>query len=401
MNRSAALSGLKWISLIPGCGYGDAACEYLAGLHQLNYPVSWRPVRDDSDQLLDKRLALRDVPPEISSEMELLWDREGKWDSFLLHVPPWRWHHYWLETEPKLKAFCYLAWEVETLPDTWAPVLNPYSGVFVPSEFNRRALLGGGVTAPIHVLPHVARTPGPGTTAVDWGNVREDDFVFYTLGAWTTRKAMRDTVTAFLDAFNGDDPVALVVKTEAIDRIALNALPENDRDSIPPHHYSTAWALATLLAGRSNPPRVHLINDALSVDQIDHIHRRANCFISLAHSEGWGLGTFDAVLAGNPAVVTGWGGSLDYLGEDYPWLVHYRLSATDNYPDDGYFMHSSDAHWAQADLHHAAELMRSIFADADRYTRVATELGNELQKQYAARRVCTKLAGLCGLEPLS
>ena len=388
--------GLKAVTQAPGYGYGDAASEYLAGLDALGVPVTWYPTvanRADPVAYEDCTRLLHDA---IKPDVLALWQRPLDCSALLVNVPPYRLHHHWRRQEPDLRAFAAVAWEVETVPETWPDALNPYEAVFVPSTFNRRALTGGGTTAPVEVVPHVARRADPVPGGPAWGQVAEDDFVFYTIGAWTTRKAMDATVRAYLEAFDGSDKVALIVKTDPVDQIALRALPKDERAQGPPTSAMVWWSLSQILADYANPAKVHLIAEAISARDIDRLHTRGDCFVSLSHSEGWGLGSFDAALFGNPVVMTGWGGQLDYLGDDYPFLVRYDLKPTADWPADGGFLQAPDVHWAEADRRHAGELMREVFEKQARAAALARDLAPRLRARFSPETVCRRLAELMG-----
>jgi len=389
-------SGVKLISLIPGSGYGDSACEYAAGLDNLGWPVSWMPVRDNTADLIPRLKATRDVPVSINQQMQSLWNRDIDAEVFLLDVPPWRWQRYWLEAEPELRPYCYAAWETNRLPAQWPECFNHYEGIFVPSQFNKAVFEASGIHCPIHLLPHVARTQNASDEGLDLGAVNDEDFVFYTIGAWTTRKAMGQTVRAYLDAFSAEDPVALVIKTDAIKPLAS----QRSRfvgSGASGWQLTTAWSLARILADYPKPAKIHLVSGRITPGQIDQLHRRGDCFISLSHSEGWGLGAFDAALAAKPVIITGWGGQLDYLGKDYPYLVDYSLRSTDQYPDDGYFLHAADALWAEASNESAISLMRAVVEDPARANLTAGLLQPILQNRYAAAIICAELADTMGL----
>jgi glycosyltransferase involved in cell wall biosynthesis len=388
--------GLKYISLVPGGGYGDAACEYVAGLDALGVPVSWMPTRDNSAELLPRAHSTADIQDAIRPRLDYLWDREIACDALLLNVPPVRWHGHWLDAEPGLRHYCYVAWEADVLPPDWAPALNRYQCVFVPSQFNRRVLVEGGVTSRVECMPHIARKVKPAPQISGWGSITDDEFVFYTIGAWTTRKAMEETIRAYLDAFSGTDKVTLVVKTEAVNQIVYQSLTAAQRQEAPPHHSMVWWALSKIIADYPNPAKIHLLAGRVEPAEIDRLHSRGNCFVSLAHSEGWGLGAFDAALFGNPVIITGWGGQLDYLGASYPLLIKYQLSRTSDFPDDGYFLHGDDVHWATADREHASSLMRAVFENSTDYQSVARTLQGSIKRNYSATTVCAKLAEYMG-----
>lgn len=381
------------MTLIPGCGYGDAGVQYAAGLQRLGCPVRWLPLRSDSPKLLARQVALADVPEAEQALMAGLWKRAMRPgpEALLLHVPPWRWHNFWAEKRQGLRLYSYVAWEVDQLPEDWVGPLNRYQRVFVPSRFNQQALREGGIEAPVEVVPHIAREPRPGGARLLFGSLRDDDFLFYTVGTWTARKAMEQTVRAYLDAFTADDPVGLVIKSEYFNQVALQS-PERD-PATPDMALTVAWALARIIAQYPNPARIHLLPMRLEPAQMDQLHQRGDCYISLAHSEGWGLGAFEAVLNGNPVVITGWGGQLDYLGDDYPWLVKYQKTSTAEVRDDGYFHRRSDTCWATADSGHASQLMVEVFTGQAQACQWAAAFAPELARRYHAQRVSRQLAG--------
>jgi len=141
-----------------------------------------------------------------------------------------------------------------------------------------------------------------------------------------------------------------------------------------------------------------LIVRRLRPPDIDRLHTRGDCFLSLTRSEGWGLGAFDAANFGNPVVVTGWGGHLDYLGADYPYLVDYELEPTAMAADDGWFKPSNDSNWARADQGHAGQLMRTVFEHRKAARDVANQLQPVLQKRYSSERICRRMARLMGFQ---
>ncbi len=395
------LPGLNVVTLTPGCGYGDAACQYIAGLHRLGVPVTWTPTITGSisDRTREKfRLLLQaDIAEDL---MNLLW-RPLDCSTMLIDIPPYNWQQHWREKQPGLRPFTYITWEVEQVPQDWIPVLNTYERIFVPSMFNQRALTAAGITAQVDVVPHVARKTSSSSQATAYGDVNDEDFVFYTIGSWTSRKAMEDTVRAYLDAFNRDDKVALIVKTDRIDQMAHRALPEAQRQTALPDSVMVWWTLARILASYPNPAKIHLIAKRVPAMDVDGLHRRGDCFVSLTRSEGWGLGAFDAALHGNPAIVTGWGGHLDYLGEDFPFLLRYEMEQVSRTPADGFFSHVGDAFWARADRHHAAEVMRSAYESRDQTKSVGLDLQHRLAETYAAEKVCRRLANLMGYSEAS
>ena len=388
--------GLKAVTLPPGSGYGDAGCEYIAGLVTLGVPVTWTPIFWKGRWWLRKKFLRKNLRRDIQNQVIGSRRRRIDYDSFLLIMPPAGQHLYWNRKERKARLFTLVTWEGDHLPKDWAPALNRYDGVFVPCEFNHKTFLEGGVTTKVDVVPHIARAVQPVHEGLSFGDISEEDFVFYTIGAWITRKAMEETVRAYLDTFSGGEKVALIVKTETIDRIDFHNMSDSERKRAPAHLGTTAWTLANIIAKYQNPAKVHLIVEQLPLREIDHLHTRGDCFLSLTRSEGWGLGAFDAANFGNPVIITGWGGQLDYLGADYPYLVDYELEPTSLGPDDGGTLPAMETKWARADQAHASQLMRSVFEDRKAARDVAGRLQPVLAKRYASETVSRRLAELMG-----
>jgi glycosyltransferase involved in cell wall biosynthesis len=216
-------------------------------------------------------------------------------------------------------------------------------------------------------------------------------YVFYTIGTWTMRKAMEETVRAYLSCFTARDAVCLVVKTGEVDSIR-NASERKD-----PRRSAVWYTLAKILSEYHDPARIHLVTQHLTPEQIDALHARGNCYISLTHSEGWGLGAFDALQSGNPVIMPGFGGQLDYLGAGYPLLVRHTMRSVGTYPQDGLFLGMEDQHWAEACTVHAGELLRWVYDNPDAASRLGREMQATICTQFAPERICPQLASSLGL----
>jgi glycosyltransferase involved in cell wall biosynthesis len=357
---------VRYLSVAPGTGYGDSADQYIAGLRHERIPVSWAPTGEVRPwaQHGDIRNA------DIDYDTVILHDRPLELASRMDH-------------ERDVTRLGYIAWETDVAPETWRPVLDRLDMVLVPSTFNQKAVLATGTTTPVAVLPHIARRVRR-IAGGRFGDITEDDFVFYTMGPWYNRKAIADVIRAFVDTFSANDSVALVVKTSPIDYGASDG-----QDNM------TWVSVGRLLAGHSRPPKIVVKVGDGPPGTIDQIHTRGDCFVSLARGEGWGLGAFDAACFGNPSIVTGWGGQLDYLGSDYPLLVDYKLVPTAADPVDTFgFPLSKETYWARADRNHAGALMRHLYDHRDDATALGAELRDRISAQYAPVVVTSRLISL-------
>ena len=342
------LTGVRYLSHPPGCGLGEAAQDYIDGLRAAGIPVSWVPLEYGTGTWGPGQ-PLAPLPG---------YDGHHPYDgTTIVHSTPPLWHEAW--SKPG-RYIAYATYEADRLPARWVTILNRYDAVLVPSRHSRQVFRASGVTVPVTVVPHIAR-PQPAAPSTALIQVPPTAFVFYFIGTWTARKAVPDTVRAFLGAFTARDGVALVLKTTAEDRVAIERA-RRGLDPQPGRHAGQAWfSLARLLAGHAGPPLIRLIAGDVPAPLIGQLHTRGDCFVSLSRGEGWGLGAFEAGAAGHPVVLPGWGGHLDYLPAGYPYQVRYELAPTaDDEPDD-WFARADGQHWARADVPHASALLREIY----------------------------------------
>jgi glycosyltransferase involved in cell wall biosynthesis len=382
-------SGIRWLSMGPGSGYGDASASYLSGLRAAGVPVSWTPMVWDDNRWSGPVGPRRDVsrpcgPHGDIAELPIAHDTV-----VVASTPIWNEHLAREASGRRLVAFT--AWETDRAPDAWIRQLDRYDQVLVPSHFSRAALTAAGLSTPVAVVPHIAeRIPFPAPSSPAPAPASENAFVFYLIATWTTRKAILDAVTAYVMAFGASDDVQLVIHTTAEDHVALarlrqGATPEGRLDG------HSSFSLAKALAGHANVPPIELSTQSLNRTGIGELHARGDCFISLSRGEGWGLGAFDAGAFGNPVIVTGWGGSLEYLPPDYPFCIDYDLVPTESDAPDDWWTPQPGEHWARARISHAAFLMRHVVEHAAEAAEWGRTLQSHICGNFESRQVTRSL----------
>jgi glycosyltransferase involved in cell wall biosynthesis len=385
------VTGVRYYADPPGTGYGYSAEEYLTGLRAARLPVTWTPmVWHGGAWGPDHPYAPfsgRSLGPYRHDD---ICNVPIEHDVTVVHWSP-MWHDSWSDIG---RLVACTAHETDRIPHHWVPVLNRYDAVMVPSTQNLAAFRDSGVGVPLHVVPHIARAVRPVPHA-DVVPLPDHLCVFYVINTWTTRKALPETILAFLEAFTDADDVALVVKTTEVDRVGLRRA-QRGLDA-GPFAGQTWWSLARLLAGRAATPPIRLVTRDFSRSEIDALHTRGDCFVSLTRGEGWGLGGFEAGAAGNPVVMTGWGGHLDYLPDDYPYRVDHELVATCEDEPDDWFDASPDYRWARADIAHAAALLRQVYENRDEARYWGRRLRRTILEEFSAEQVMPRfLAALSG-----
>ena len=274
----------------------------------------------------------------------------------------------------------HTVWETDRLPRHWPALLNASDGVIVPSEWNRDVFAASGVSAPIEVIPHVACEPvaaGEDPFAID-----PEIVVFYLISRWDERKTPALAVEAFLRAFTAEDPVTLVIKTGPIAELR----PSDRWGQGSPRFLTTDWQLLRLLRGHPRPPRIHLVVEEWEDARVAALHRRGDCYLTLSHGEGWGIGSFDACLYGNPVIATGWSAHLDYLAGSQT-LVDYELVPVSHSAAGSY---DAAQRWAAPNLEHAVELLRAVAADPAGARAAAAPLRDRALERFGAPAVAAQ-----------
>ena len=81
---------------------------------------------------------------------------------------------------------------------------------------------------------------------------------------------------------------------------------------------------------------------------------KADCYISLHRSEGFGLTIAEAMALGKPVITTAYSGNLDFTHVNNSFLVKYKMLKHEVdlsvLPKNNY--------WSEPDTDHAAELMK-------------------------------------------
>jgi glycosyltransferase involved in cell wall biosynthesis len=343
-------------------------------------------------------------------DLDAFCNRPLDCDTILVHTAPELMSH-WLDLESGKRIIGYTVWETDTVPAHWVPILNRLDHLLVPCRWNKTLFQSQGVQVPISVVPHL---PGPAHPAAHprWASIPSADLVFYCLDTWSARKNLDQTLRLFRQCFTQADPVRFVVKTtpwpvrevpprrgpimrklrrlaRSLRRLLPAPVPPVPVPAPPDYREDAACRLRRIEAETPGGARVDLVTEELTDAEVEGLHARGDCYLSLTHGEGWGLGAFDAAAAGKPVVITAWGGVLDYLDPAHAGLVGWKPIPVQD--DDDARNRSPGEHWAQPRLTHAAALMRAVLADPDAARKRARAWQTSLQARF---RTASILSGL-------
>lgn len=265
-------------------------------------------------------------------------------------------------------------WELESFPATYAAAFAPFTEIWVASEFMRSSI---AEVAPIPVrtmkleIPVVNPEVLPSRREVGF----DDRFTFYftyDANSIFRRKNPLGVIAAYRHAFSHESDVRLVIRVHNAWR-----QPED---------------FATLMAASDDRPDIDIIAASRTPELAVAEVARADCFVSLHRSEGFGLNIATAVAAGTPVIATNYSGCLDFLDPDGTWLIPYKKVRV----GEGSRPYAPEAWWAEPDHDHAVAQFRDVYESSHRKERaqLAQQFVMQNFSHVAAASRMKKLLGL-------
>lgn len=225
---------------------------------------------------------------------------------------------------------------------SWKYYCDKAKKILVPSNHVKQAFINGGVDEnKLFIVPEgVNRSIFNDNIPKD-----KDIFTFLYVGGWSQytkdRKGLDIALKAFTEEFT-DEPVRFIA------------------------HINTAYAVLNYselvkslnLTGCAS--KIYLHTDFLTSDQLAKMYRNADVFVAPTKAEGFGLNILESMSCGTPAIVTGYGGQMDFCNKDNSWIIDYdMIKATDHN------IFYEEAFWGYPSINHLRKLMRESYENKD------------------------------------
>jgi|GEM_PF-2492483 len=254
--------------------------------------------------------------------------------------------------------------EVTELSDEWYEQFSYFEEIWVASNF---ALENISKYSPIPVvkIPPIVNIELLDAYSKNNVYVDEHEFVFLFIFDFLsnfTRKNTLAIIEAFEKTFSSDEPVRLLIKCS-------NG--EKDLENF------------ALLKEATNDSRIILIDDYLSQDDENELLSLCDCYISLHHLEGFGLNLAKAMFLQKPVIATGWSGNMDFMNISNSYPVKYNLISIKK-PQAPY---KQGQVWAEPDIFHAAQLMRSVYENPQEAKVIAKRAAKDIRQKYSVKTV--------------
>ncbi len=356
---------IKYIFWDDNTGYGISARLLIKSLSKAGIPVLPIGLKQSKINPLEYQI------PDTTRE-------SIPYDIVFIHTSPFYISRY---LEPGKINVVYCTWETTCLPQKWVHEVNKCNAVFVPSTFNKKCFEQSGVIRPVYILPHISEFKG---TVNDSTFIRlnTSDFTFYSIGMWTNRKNNLALINAFTKAFPNGERVRLVIKTSKKEytKPAFDLFKKWGYT-----YYFNLNQVSKINRTVKADPRILLISEKWSSEQIAQLHFSADCYISLCKSEGWGLGAYEASWFGKPIIITGFGGQLDFLPDNQAILLPYNLIKIKDLVWTDYNEESQE--WAEADLASVIAAMREVYTNQLKYTDQGKSLKQFVSDRFNDRNI--------------
>ena len=263
----------------------------------------------------------------------------------------------------------YWLWELPELPEAFHGSFSYLDEVWVSSEYGREAIAR---VSPIPVVKVPPALPAEGLRTKGVGREyfglqdRHRVFLFmFDAHSIVERKNPGAVIEAFKRAFPNDPDARLVLKLVHAD-----------------------LALVARLRAEAADPRVLVIDRVFDREEVNSLLALSDCYVSLHRSEGFGLTMAEAMALGKPVIATGHSANLDFMNVGNSLLVRYEMVRLEkDYPP-----YPRGSAWADPDVDHAAELMRTVYEDPDRARKLGDRARADVMAYLSPEAVGTRIS---------
>lgn len=225
----------------------------------------------------------------------------------------------------------YTPWESSVIPDFWPETMSQMQEIWTPSTFCANIFEEYKVNDIIRVVPH-------GIDGELWkieNRYIRDKFIFLHIGGPTERKGGQRVVDAFLDLFDGNKDVLLILKSNEATECRFY---ENGVDFKSARYH----------------PQILSIDYSVDVEDLIKIYNQSHCLVYPTNGEGFGLIPFQGIATGLPTIVTNATACADFAEMSVP---------LDSSPAPGKGVHLGD--WVNPDLDDLRDKMKYVYENFD------------------------------------
>ena len=278
-------------------------------------------------------------------------------------------HHLFYDNYNGLKI-AYNVWESTLQPEDYFNKLKEFDELWVPSKWQRDCTIAQGydpsktkvVPEGVDVntfFPEPELTKHPLTT--------DGRFKFFLAGRWDYRKSIKEIIETFINTFDKDEPVDLIV---SVDNPFSGDNMKTTEERL--EHYGLNDVRIKIV---HFPPREEYIQLLKSCD----------AFVSCARSEGWNLPLIESMACGIPSIYSNCSGQLEFAkGKGLPVKIVGEKSV-----DSSTYSHFNDSigNYYEPDFNDLGKQMWEVVTHYSYYKKSALEESEEIRRDFNWERI--------------
>jgi glycosyltransferase involved in cell wall biosynthesis len=269
-------------------------------------------------------------------------------------------------------------WELPKLPGGLLASFPVLDEVWTPSTYTQ-SIIAQVARVPVVYMPIPIAVTLSGRTRADFG-LPEDRFVFFFAfnpSSSVARKNPFGVIEAFRRAFEGEaQPPLLVIKAHHL------AAPLNAR--IAPKLRAAVQRVGGML-----------IEADFTRERMNDLLAACDCFVSLHRAESSALAIAESMALGKPVIATAYSANTDFMTPANSFEVGYTLRAIteEDHADQPSLssQYEPGQLWAEPDLDHAAELMRSVVANPETARARGQLARQEMERAWCVEAVSERI----------
>ena len=287
--------------------------------------------------------------------------KEHKIDCFILHMIPndcYRKIIYNIRKNIENALIVgYLVWETTDLPVHLVNNIIGTNRFILPSKFNYDVFSKYFHKNNLKLIHHPLNY-----NYLEISNNRKtinNPYVFYAINNYDAiRKNIKSILVTFANTFTSYDNCIFYLKTNK------KLKKKKELNNI------IKW-----INSRKNHPKVIVDTNFYSSYDLGKLHQMGDCFVSMSHGEGVGLGAVEASMFGNIVMTPKWGGAAEYI--KYGYFIDYTIG---NIQEESYY-YKKDQQWCFPSNISLAKGMLDILRNRVKYKEIG-----EMNKKYVNER---------------
>ena len=274
-------------------------------------------------------------------------------------------HHFFYQQYEGPKI-AYTVWETTEYPSAFFETLKTYDQIWVPSKWQKECNIKQGIPEDrIKIIPEAvdSKTFHPDSTAT-LPEYDDGRFKFIHFGRWDYRKSTKEVIEAFLQEFDSEEPVDLVI---SIDNYFAKDKFENTEERLK--HYNLL------------DPRIKIKHFPSREEYIKYL-QKGHVFLSCARAEGWNLPLIEAMACGTPSIYSDCSAQLEFAqGKGLPVKVTGTMPAIRG--EYSTFSQSElSGEFYTPDFEDLKKVMRDSYVNYDEHKKRALVESKELRDKF-------------------